>query len=264
MKKTLLFVSMISMSLMATSQLVITEIMYNPPESGTDSLEYVEIYNNSQSSVDLSNYELHVATSSDVMPSSMLGAGEYKVFSNNNTAFANSYGFSVDELAVSGIGNSGAKIMIKNLTGTTIDSLTYDDKSPWDSLADGEGYSIELCDVNADNTLASNWKASIASISGLVINSKPMFGTPGAFNSVSCSQTNSVIENEKKNISLYPNPVNLGENVILSENVTGVILDITGKQISSIHNSNRISTNDFSKGIYFLNTASYTKRFVVR
>ena len=36
--------------------LVITEIMYNPPESGTDSLEFIEILNNGSTSVALKNY----------------------------------------------------------------------------------------------------------------------------------------------------------------------------------------------------------------
>ena len=39
-----------------TANLVITEISYNPAESGTDSTEYVEIYNNGSSSVDLTGY----------------------------------------------------------------------------------------------------------------------------------------------------------------------------------------------------------------
>ena len=39
-----------------TANLVITEISYNPAESGTDSTEYVELYNNGSSSVDLTGY----------------------------------------------------------------------------------------------------------------------------------------------------------------------------------------------------------------
>ena len=38
--------------------IVITEIMYNPPESSTDSLEFIEIYNNEISAVDLTGYSL--------------------------------------------------------------------------------------------------------------------------------------------------------------------------------------------------------------
>lgn len=35
---------------------IITEIMYNPPESGVDSLEYIEIYNNTNSEIDITGF----------------------------------------------------------------------------------------------------------------------------------------------------------------------------------------------------------------
>ena len=38
----------------AQNDIVITEIMYNPPESGTDSLEFIEIYNKGEGTIDLS------------------------------------------------------------------------------------------------------------------------------------------------------------------------------------------------------------------
>ncbi|MBK7938801.1 MAG: lamin tail domain-containing protein [Lewinellaceae bacterium] len=40
----------------AHAQIVITEIMFNPPPSGADTLEYIELYNNSGSAVDVSNW----------------------------------------------------------------------------------------------------------------------------------------------------------------------------------------------------------------
>ena len=52
----LLFV--FSLTVAAQSQIVITEIMYNPPESGNDSLEYIEILNNGNSGVTMSGWTL--------------------------------------------------------------------------------------------------------------------------------------------------------------------------------------------------------------
>jgi len=37
-------------------EIVITEIMYNPPESGTDSLEFLELYNNGVEIVNLEGF----------------------------------------------------------------------------------------------------------------------------------------------------------------------------------------------------------------
>ena len=38
------------------ADIIITEIMYNPPERGTDVYEYIELYNNGNTSVNLKNY----------------------------------------------------------------------------------------------------------------------------------------------------------------------------------------------------------------
>ncbi|NCP46491.1 MAG: lamin tail domain-containing protein, partial [Flavobacteriales bacterium] len=38
------------------ADLVITEIMYNPPESGTDTSEFIEIYNNGASAINLQDF----------------------------------------------------------------------------------------------------------------------------------------------------------------------------------------------------------------
>ncbi|MBL0101102.1 MAG: lamin tail domain-containing protein [Saprospiraceae bacterium] len=42
---------------MSYAQIVVTEISYNPPEGGTDSLEYIEIYNSGVSAVNMNNYK---------------------------------------------------------------------------------------------------------------------------------------------------------------------------------------------------------------
>ena len=51
-----------ALALTSQAQIVITEIMYNPPEANTDSLEYIEIYNNGNTTVDLENWSLYGVT----------------------------------------------------------------------------------------------------------------------------------------------------------------------------------------------------------
>ena len=51
MKKSLLLLLFFSTLQLVNAQVVITEIMYNPPESGQDSLEYIELYNNNAGAV---------------------------------------------------------------------------------------------------------------------------------------------------------------------------------------------------------------------
>ncbi len=164
----------------ARAQIVITEIMYNPPESGQDSVEYIEFYNNSNSAVDLTDW-----TISDgvvfTFPAMSLAAGEYVVVAKNDTAFAAYFGFKPLEWADgSSLKNSGEKIAISDANGTVVDSVVYDDQSPWDADADGGGASLVLCDYNADNNDGANWIAAKTAVPGLVIGGKQVYANPGA------------------------------------------------------------------------------------
>ncbi|HAQ38663.1 MAG TPA: hypothetical protein DCQ58_09165, partial [Saprospirales bacterium] len=58
MKKLILFSLLAVLAFQTYGQLVITEIMYNPPESGTDLTEFIEIYNNSDQAINLNGYEI--------------------------------------------------------------------------------------------------------------------------------------------------------------------------------------------------------------
>jgi len=46
-----------------------------------------------------------------------------------------------------------------------IDQVEYLDEAPWPEIADGDGFYLELINVNFDNSIASNWTASSAVLS---------------------------------------------------------------------------------------------------
>lgn len=166
------------------ANLVITEIMYNPPEAGTDSLEFVEIYNNGTLASDLTNYTLSGITYT--FPAVTLPVGGYYVIGVNASAFNTVYGFAPDGIATGGLSNGGESIVIKDAFGLTIDSVRYDDNNPWPSGAaagepDGGGASIILCDTASNNNDGANWNASVSS-TGSTINGFAVLASPGAAN----------------------------------------------------------------------------------
>lgn len=55
------FIILINFNLNA--QIVINEIMYNPPESNTDFLEYIELYNPTNANINLKDYRISEAFS---------------------------------------------------------------------------------------------------------------------------------------------------------------------------------------------------------
>ena len=140
-------------------KIVITEIMYNPPEAGIDSLEFIELYNNGLDPVDLTGFEF-INGVSYVFPAVMLDPAEYLVVSVNSVAMMNTFGVVAYEWTSGALSNSGELIQLVDDGGMFVDSVRYDDHFPWDTLADGFGPSLTLCDPYLDNGLAENWAAS--------------------------------------------------------------------------------------------------------
>ncbi len=58
MKKIIFLIGILAISFSSFGDVVINEIMYNPPETGTDTNEYFELYNSGTSPVSLSNWYL--------------------------------------------------------------------------------------------------------------------------------------------------------------------------------------------------------------
>jgi len=140
-------------------EIVITEIMYNPPESGSDSLEFIELYNNGAAAVDMTGFEF-TAGVGYVFPAVTLNPAEYLLVAVNSDAMLSTFGVTAYEWTSGALSNSGELIELVDAGGMFVDSVRYDDSMPWDTLADGFGPSLTLCDPGLDNGLAENWAAS--------------------------------------------------------------------------------------------------------
>lgn len=167
--------------LSAQAQVVITEIMYNPPEGGTDSLEFIEILNNTNATVNMAGWSLEFGAGPTVfnIPDQNLGAGQYLLFSVNAGAIQRNFGKASVQWTASGLNNNGAPIRIKNGAAAIVDEVVYDDVAPWPTEPDGGGSSLVLCDPNSDNSVASNW-VSAPTDAGFVIANIPVYANPGA------------------------------------------------------------------------------------
>jgi len=174
----------------ATSQIVITEISYNPPESGADSLEYIEIYNAGTAAVSLVDYRFTKGITY-TFPDTMINGGAYMLVVKNTNSFFNAYGitalgWSADPLSGNALNNGGEPVEISDAAGNVVIGFTYSRLAPWPTFADGtdgNGRSIELCNPLADPNDGNNWKVSENDL-GFEINGKQIFGTPGAANSI--------------------------------------------------------------------------------
>ncbi len=140
-------------------KLVITEIMYNGPESGTDTTEFIEIYNNDTMAVNLDGYYFAKGVTY-TLPNYVLDTNSYFVVSYDSLKFANFYGKTAYQWTSGGLSNGGEKILLVNPQGDTVDFVHYDDVSPWPTSPDGNGPSLTFCNPNLDNNNGANWSAA--------------------------------------------------------------------------------------------------------
>ena len=169
-----------------SQNLIITEISYNGPESGTDSTEFIELYNNTSSPIDLTGYSFSSGVTHSFYSGATIPAGGYYVIAVDSMAIFYTFGYLPNAQFTGGLSNSGEAVTIINGSGIVQDSVFYDDIAPWPTSPDGSGPSLALCDVTLDNNNGANWFASTTN-AGIVVNGFSVFGSPGAEDAVCIS-----------------------------------------------------------------------------
>jgi len=182
---------------------VINEIMYNPPEIDDDSLEYIELYNNDVMSVNLEGWYFEKGVTY-IFPNYELGAGEYLVVAIDTLAMLNTFGIVTLQWTGGALKNSGEDIDLRNADGDVIDYVDYDDANGWNEAADGYGPSLTLIDPMLDNSLPENWYVETYFV-GDNADKIGIYGTPGALNNPDAAQ-GILISDGWRGVSAYAAP----------------------------------------------------------
>jgi PKD repeat protein len=140
--------------------LVFTEIMYNPPESGNDSLEFLEIYNNGDDTVNMEGFTMTQGVDY-TFPAITLNPSDYLLIAKDSMAMLNTFSVNAYQWTSGSLSNGGEDIELTDTMGNQVDYVDYDDHYPWDTLPDGHGPSLTLCNPDLDNSLAENWTHSV-------------------------------------------------------------------------------------------------------
>lgn len=141
------------------SGIVITEIMYHPPEGENDNIEFIEIFNNYGLPVNLENFWFSEGVEY-VFSDTLLSPGNYIVITQNAEDFESIFGYTPYQWTSGFLDNAGEEIILRDTLDALVDSVYYSDRLPWDTLADGYGRSLTLCDPSMDNSLPESWMAS--------------------------------------------------------------------------------------------------------
>ncbi len=189
------------------AQIVINEIMYNPPESGTDYLEFIEFYNAGNSAVNIKDYSIKDAVIY-TFPDSLIEPKAYFVLAVDSMRLDSVFGLKSFEWTSGGLRNTDEVITLLDGNSLPVDSVHY--YSSWSPETSGNGSSLELCRATVDNTNQVYWRPS-KNRTSRIVNGKEVFATPGKPNSVSCAEYTII----SKNFSFTPNNIEIfvGEQI---------------------------------------------------
>lgn len=170
--------------------IVISEIMYHP-SSENDLEEYIEIYNNGASSVNLLGWQFRDGVDF-TFPDVTINSNEYLVVAADVTTFSAKYPGVSNVIGnwVGKLSNKSEDIELNDDTGILVSRVDYADEGDWSERLlgaldhnqrgwewsdehDGGGKSLELINPDMPNEYGQNWAASTT-----------VQGTPGVVNSV--------------------------------------------------------------------------------
>jgi hypothetical protein len=146
----------------------ISEIVYNSPG---DDWEWIELYNPTANSINISSYTISDAANNTITISSgtIPSYSYYTVYcgGSGTSQFTPDYDGGAD---FSGgiLNNGGDTVYLKDASSNTVDEVPYDDSSPWPTSPDGGSYTLELASLTNNNYFGSSWQGSI-----------PEYGSPG-------------------------------------------------------------------------------------
>ncbi len=241
----------------ASSDIVINEFMYNADEN-EETGDWIELYNTAGFEVDISGWQLKDEDDSHVYEfpnGTTMGSDTYLVVAADLDEFNSQYSGISPLFGELGYGLAGGsdEVRLFDAEGILVDSLSYLDEDPWDSGADGTGFTLELINPDSDNSLPESWKASSVDK-----------GTPGAQNSV-------FLVSEEVGISVperillnqnYPNPFNPSTTISFEIPQTSyvrlVVFDMLGRKVSTLVDGQRTAglysqtweAQNFASGVY--------------
>ncbi len=168
--------------------LIINEINYQSAPD-FDPEDWVELYNPIDQAIDLTDWHFKDndnAHDFKFPDGTMIAPKGFLVLCRNTVVFQQRFPEVTNYMGNFnfGLSGDGDAVRISHSTFALIDSVCYEDKSPWSVEADGKGSTLELVNPNSDNSLPENWRAS------------PGHGSPGRPNRYLPEVTSFVVKNK--------------------------------------------------------------------
>ncbi len=156
MKKLILAIILLAvLSASSFAEVMISEIMYNPLGTETKK-EWIEIYNKGENALNISSWKIQDGTTLRTLlfyrGENLIAPDSFVLIVRSGENFSNEYPLYTGTIFESSFSltNSGKEIYLLNEFNEVVDYVAYTDLSD-------EGYTIEINDSSADNSLIENW-----------------------------------------------------------------------------------------------------------
>ena len=195
---------------------VINELMIDPfPKVELPEVEYIELFNRRDFSVNIVNWELRINGVSKKLQNILINPADYLLICATGSfdsllIFGNVAGLP----GFQGLLNREALIELMDSEGNVIDRIEYSETWYQDIGKSNGGWSLERIDPDRHCNQPGNWKASM----------DPAGGTPGKENSVHTENKDNVLPNLKWAVAVSETQVEL----VFSEPVDTVMMNGTG------------------------------------
>lgn len=168
-------------------EVLINEILFDPISPGVD---YVELYNHSEKTFDLSELKLGVIKESFPNPadtvlkeitgdSRLFLPHSYVLLSTDGYTVGRQYGCdlhdAVDMSSFPSYPNAGGVALIMSRQGVVVDQMTFSEKMHYPLLKETKGVSLERVSWDVPSGQSDNWHSAVEAVH---------FGTPGYENSM--------------------------------------------------------------------------------
>ena len=131
---------------------------------------FIELYNDTDATVDLSQWRVRGGVDFFFPAGTMLGARGFALVAENPAVILSRHGKTAFGPWSGGLNNDGEQVTLRDANSVKIDVVDYRNEFPWPIAADGDGPSAQLVNAGLDNDLGSSWRSALP--------------TPGATNSV--------------------------------------------------------------------------------
>ncbi len=152
---------------------VINEVYYHP-KSDRDAEEFVEVYNPTSQTVNLSGWAIGDGFGYHFPLGTLLPADSYLVIGNSPIHVMSLFGLQgvLGPFESGRLSNRGERIALHDHLGNLVDEVSYADSGAWPVEPDGDGASLELINPTFERNMPACWAASVGN------------PTPGRVNSV--------------------------------------------------------------------------------